>query len=142
MNKLLLTILLSISTVCLYAQEIKSIENTQNKIKSSQSTTTTNYPVRISSSDQSSSANSVNYPVTYSIGKNGVQKVHDKAYYQQQLTAVNYLIEAIDTKVEYIKSDQTQRLEAEKNGWFKQMETNKMNAQRKKAELIKKIQTL
>lgn len=81
------------------------------------------------------------YPVTYSVGRNKVQREHNKEYYEEQLQNLNNQIEAIEYKIEYIKSDQSMREKAEENGWFQQMEEAKQQAKLQILELQEKINT-
>lgn len=84
---------------------------------------------------------SSSYPQTYTVDAGGKQVLMDKSYYQQQLVNVNYLIQSIDSKVEYIKSSPEEDAQAKANGWYQQMEKNKKDAESKKIELAKKIES-
>jgi uncharacterized membrane protein len=77
----------------------------------------------------------------YSIGSDGIQHLHDKAYFQEQLNSVDYMLQAIDDKINYVNSNPEEKTIATQNGWFQQMQDNKIELQSKRAELIQKIES-
>lgn len=144
MKKYYLFLLLLIASSTLYSQvnekpqQIKLTDKKEIKaIQQPQTTTTSNS----TTTENTTNSNAQSYPISYTVDADGYQETMDKAFYERQLEGVNDLIEAIDYKVEYVKSNPEENAKALNSGWFEQMERNKANALKQKAELIQKINT-
>ncbi len=78
---------------------------------------------------------------TYSVDRYGVQRTHDKAYYQEKLTELDELVQAIDVKVDYVNANPEERAKATENGWFRDMEATKERLRNERVELVQKIES-
>lgn len=79
---------------------------------------------------------------TISIKKGEQQKVHDKAYYESKIKEIDELLEAIEVKTEYVRSNETENKIALENGWYENMEQVKKEAREQRFEyesIIKKM---
>ncbi|NRA11364.1 MAG: hypothetical protein HRT57_05340 [Crocinitomicaceae bacterium] len=70
------------------------------------------------------------------------QRVHDAAYYQQEIAVIDNNLSAIDQKVAFVNGNPQEKLEAESNGWFQQMEGIKTQLNTKKTDLQEKLAKL
>ncbi|MCO5260009.1 MAG: hypothetical protein M9916_07690 [Crocinitomicaceae bacterium] len=143
MKKYYLFSLLYVINFVAFSQEEKASPKPvfieKQNLKSVQNSTT--HTVSSPSSNVESTPQDANYPVTYSVNASGEQVELNKAYYENQLKSVEYLINAIDQKVEYVNSDQNMREEAIENGWFEQMKSNKNEVEKKRDSIIEKIKS-
>ncbi|HNS42781.1 MAG TPA: hypothetical protein PKN22_08485 [Taishania sp.] len=144
MKKYHLFLLLLIASTTLYGQandrpqqikltdkkDIKATQQPQTKTTSNSTTT-----------ENSSNSNSQSYPISYTVDAAGNQETMDKAFYERQLEGVNDLIEAIDYKVEYVKSNPEENAKALNSGWYEQMKRSRINAENRKLEIQEKIQS-
>ena len=64
------------------------------------------------------------------------QRVHDVAYYDEEIAKIDAHIAAIDVKIATVNSDPTEQALAQQNGWFQNMNNIKAELNQKKAELI------
>ena len=107
------------------AQLQQQQNRTFNDLKSSSSST--------QNPSVSSSASTVtNKAVTYSVGGDGIQIIHDKAYYENQLKNIDDVLKAFDTKLDYVRNSPQEHERAISNGWYETMaiEKEKLNVQR------------
>ena len=70
------------------------------------------------------------------------QEVHNATYYQKEISKIDNHIIAIDTKIEFVNNDPTEKALAESNGWFTDMNSIKAELQAKKTELENKLNNL
>lgn len=106
-------------------KEIRSVQETKEN-----STSIVNSPQVNQQSEQ-----------TYSVDRYGVQRTHDKAYYQEKLTELDELVQAIDVKVDYVNANPEERAKATENGWFRDMEATKERLRNERVELVQKIES-
>ncbi|MBC9811673.1 hypothetical protein H9Y05_04210 [Crocinitomicaceae bacterium CZZ-1] len=106
-------------------KEIRSVQETKENAASISNSSQTNHQ-----SEQ-----------TYSVDRYGVQRQHDKAYYQEKLAELDELVQAIDVKVDYVNSNPEERAKATENGWFRDMETTKERLRNERVELVRKIES-
>lgn len=106
-------------------KEIRSVQETKEN-----STSISNSPQVNQQSEQ-----------TYSVDRYGVQRTHDKAYYQEKLTELDELVQAIDVKVDYVNANPEERAKATENGWFRDMEATKERLRNERVELVQKIES-
>lgn len=106
-------------------KEIRSVQETKENAASISNSSQTNHQ-----SEQ-----------TYSVDRYGVQRQHDKAYYQEKLAELDELVQAIDVKVDYVNSNPEERTKATENGWFRDMETTKERLRNERVELVRKIES-
>lgn len=78
---------------------------------------------------------------TYSVDRYGVQRTHDKTYYQEKLVELDELVQAINVKVDYVNSNPEERAKATENGWFQDMEVTKERLRNERVELTQKIES-
>lgn len=77
---------------------------------------------------------------TYSVDKYGVQRKHDKAYFQEQLSAVEESIRAIEVKEDYVRSIPEEHALAQENGWYENMKKTKERLREERIDLRRKIE--
>ena len=70
------------------------------------------------------------------------QKVHDAAYYQNEIAIIDNNINAIDQKVAWVNNNPQEKQQAEANGWFDNMEKIKQELITKKSTLQQKLANL
>ena len=70
------------------------------------------------------------------------QKVHNAAYYQNEISIIDNNIAAIDQKIVAVNSDIQEKQIAESNGWFEDMEKIKIQLDTKKTTLQAKLAEL
>jgi hypothetical protein len=79
---------------------------------------------------------------TISIKKGEQQKVHDKAYYELKIKEIDELLEAIEVKTDYVRSNESENKIALENGWYDNMQQVKEEARIQRLEyesIIKKM---
>jgi hypothetical protein len=79
---------------------------------------------------------------TISVSKGQPQQVHDKAYYEQKIKEIDELLEAIEVKTLYVKSNEEEHKIATQNGWYSKMEQVKEESRKQRYEyeaVIKKM---
>lgn len=79
---------------------------------------------------------------TISVRKGHPQQVHDKAYYEQKIKDIDELLEAIEVKTLYVKSNEEENKIATQNGWYDDMERVKVESLKQRLEyeaIIKKM---
>lgn len=79
-----------------------------------------------------------NTTVTISKRANRPQRVHNHAYYQEEIDKIDNNIAAIDQKIAHVNADAQEKLKAESNGWFQDMENIKSELLVKKNALLEK----
>lgn len=143
MYKLFLFSLVSLFTSSAFGQEKQPQRGAITPKSELKATQTSPTPTQTISNSTTNTVEETadSYPQTYTVDVSGEQVLMDKAYYQQQLVNVNYLIQSIDSKVEYIKSSPEEDAQAKASGWYQQMENNRKDAEAKKVELAKKIES-
>lgn len=82
------------------------------------------------------------YPIEMSVGRDGVQHIHDKAYYQTKIEEIDYTLQAIKIKKDYILSNPEEKEIATNNGWFENMRQVEEQLNAEKQQLIQKIALL
>lgn len=94
----------------------------------------------------SNQGDSQSFPKTISNGTRkkvtNVNSMNTKEACLNRIAKIDSQIEAIDTKVNYIESDQTQKEEAINKGWFREMSRIKAELVEEKSQLTKKLSTL
>ena len=70
------------------------------------------------------------------------QRVHDAAYYTQEIAVIDNNLSAIDQKIAFVNGNPQEKLNAESNGWFQQMEDIKTQLNKKKTDLQEKFAKL
>ena len=70
------------------------------------------------------------------------QRVHDQAYYQEEIAKIDNHKTAIDQKIAHVNSNPQEKLKAESNGWFQHMEDIKTDLLAKKKILQEKLAKL
>lgn len=94
----------------------------------------------------SNQGDSQSFPKTISNGTRkkvtNVNSMNTKEACLNRIAKIDSQIEAIDTKVNYIESDQTQKEEAINKGWFREMSRIKAELVEEKSHLTKKLSTL
>jgi hypothetical protein len=94
----------------------------------------------------SNQGDSQSFPKTISNGTQkkvtNVNSMNTKEACLNRIAKIDSQIEAIDTKVNYIESDQTQKEEAINKGWFREMSRIKAELVEEKSHLTKKLSTL
>jgi len=83
-----------------------------------------------------------NTTVTISKRGNNPQRIHNQAYYQEEIAKIDNNIAAIDQKVALVNADPQEKLSAEANGWFQDMENIKNDLLIKKTTLQEKLAKL
>lgn len=83
-----------------------------------------------------------NQTITISKRPGEPQRVHDKNYYQEEIAKIDNQISAIDTKIEYVKSDPQEKKLAEESGWFTEMEATKEKLRAERTNLEQKLNAL
>lgn len=86
----------------------------------------------------------VNKSKTVTISKRAgePQRVHDEAYFIQEIAVIDNNLSAIDQKIAYVNGNSQEKLNAESNGWFQQMEDIKTQLNTKKTDLQEKLAKL
>jgi hypothetical protein len=67
------------------------------------------------------------------------QRVHDQAYYVQEIALIDNNLSAIDQKIAFVNGNPQEKLNAQSNGWFQQMEDIKTQLNTKKTDLQEKL---
>lgn len=70
------------------------------------------------------------------------QRVHDAAYYVQEIAVIDNNLSAIDQKIAFVNGNPQEKLNAESNGWFQQMEDIKTQLNAKKTDLKENLAKL
>lgn len=70
------------------------------------------------------------------------QRVHNVAYYNEEIAKVDAHIEAIDAKITHVNADPTEKAKAEQDGWFQQMDQIKQELNQRRATLVLKRDNL
>jgi hypothetical protein len=104
------------------------------EIQTSKLTPTQPQKIKQSFSSSSTSENRNTYPMTISSTDNA-QISQPKPV--RTLEQINYHLDAIDAKIEYVSSDQSMKAKAEQDGWFDQMNGIKAALLQEKQSLIK-----
>lgn len=118
-----------------FSQEKAAVSTQEVKASNQQSANAT-------ATTQQNENNHSGYPKTYSIGRNGIQQEHNKAYYLFKIKQINILIDAINKKVAYVNADSTRAQQAQSIGWFEQMENSKAKAKQQRLIYKQKIDSL
>lgn len=136
-----LTVLFFLTASTTFSQEsekvisgssLKQIEKPKSELK------TTHKDQELTPVDKS--AEKQQYPLQLSVGERETSPVVKEPTNEDRLHEIEMIdqkINAINGKVEYVKSDQNEREAAEKSGWFTQMEKNKQELIERKSELQK-----
>jgi hypothetical protein len=80
--------------------------------------------------------------VTISKRAGETQRVHDAAYYVQEIAVIDNNLSAIDQKIAFVNGNPQEKLNAQSNGWFEQMEDIKTQLNTKKTDLQEKLAKL
>lgn len=145
---LLVTFIGSINFIC--AQQ-KAVTNTKSQtnisiIPADKKIKTVDVKSENANGTYSKKTNSQNYPQTISSGTRKKVLTADsyttKEECLQRIVNIESHIAAIDYKVNYIESDQTQKEEAIQSGWFDEMARIKSELIEEKKQLNKKLSTL
>jgi len=70
------------------------------------------------------------------------QRVHDVAYYNEEIAKVDAHITAIDAKIGHVNADPAEKALAEQNGWFQEMDQIKQELNQRRATLVLKRDNL
>lgn len=70
------------------------------------------------------------------------QRVHDVAYYNEEIAKVDAQIVAIDSKVAHVNSIPSEQTIAQQNGWFQKMDETKQELNLRRADLVQKRDNL
>ncbi len=111
MKTISLAIILMMSTNLLFSQEQPNI---QDKI----------VPVALKSQSKSRTTlvkTTQNKSITISKKAGEPQRVHDAAFYQEEITKIDAQLLAINTKIQLIQNDPTENDLAIQNGWYTDM---------------------
>lgn len=81
------------------------------------------------------SENSVDGAVTITKKKNQPQVIHNEEFFKTEILRIDNHIEAINSKISSVNSDQTSKSEAEASGWFDDMERIKSELEAQKIEV-------
>ena len=60
------------------------------------------------------------------------QRVHDEAYYNEEISKIDNHLDAINQKIEFINNDPTEKAKAIEGGWFEDMDNIKRRLNSKK----------
>mmetsp|Transcript_4383 Transcript_4383/g.5854 ORF Transcript_4383/g.5854 Transcript_4383/m.5854 type:complete len:137 (-) Transcript_4383:728-1138(-) len=80
--------------------------------------------------------------VTISKRPGQAQRVHDVAYYNEEIAKVDAQIAAIDSKIAHVNATPSELAIAQQNGWFQQMDQTKIDLNQHRAELVEKRDNL
>lgn len=80
--------------------------------------------------------------VTISKRANEPQRVHNQAYYTEEIAKIDGNILAINQKIVLVNADPQEKQLAEANGWFQDMDKIKNDLLLKKTNLQEKLATL
>lgn len=69
---------------------------------------------------------------------NSTLDVHEDNDYIVRIKNIDGHIAAIDSKIEYVRNEEKEKIKAEKSGWFEQMERIKQDLLKEKAQLLLK----
>jgi uncharacterized protein YdeI (BOF family) len=138
MKRNLITVLSLLVSLSAFSQEKISNESRTQNGGNSLSVPTATEPVTTESKKEVVK----NKPITISKRAGEPQRVHNQAYYQEEIAKIDTHITAIDTKVNHVNNDPAEKQAAEANGWFVQMSEIKQNLQLKRAKLVEKMNNL
>lgn len=82
---------------------------------------------------------SVTTEQTYSVDRTGVQRKHDKAYYQERLAYIDAMLEALETKENYLRSLPEEDALATENGWYDRARQSRERLSEERKEVLIKI---
>lgn len=143
MDKPILTaILLSAVSISVFGQELNHQtpeRKVKKEIRSEKETPPQNSGQTLSSTN---AENTTTYPQEFSVDQNGVKYTHDKAYFEQRIVEIDELMQAIEMKEEYVRSNPAEHAIAVKNGWYDDMTRTKERLKEDKKALQKKIDSL
>lgn len=80
--------------------------------------------------------------VTISKKPNQAQRVHDVAYYNEEIAKIDAQITAIETKVAHVNATPSEQTIANQNGWFQKMDLSKQELNQRRAILVQKRDNL
>ena len=137
MNKNLLTALSLIACFTTFSQEEvnPTLRNTGATEQSPAPSTVAPVVTPIKVVNQSKS-------VTISKRAGEPQRVHNEAYYLEEIAKIDNNLAAIDQKIALVNADPAEKQLAIANGWFQDMANIKTDLQLKKTNLQEKLATL
>lgn len=121
--------------IALFSQQNTQQNTSKEPVEIQKSKLTTSQPQTVKKSlDSSSSLENTNiYPMTISSTYDN-QSAHPQPI--RTLEQINYQLEAINSKMQYVSSDQSMKAKAEQDGWFDQMNGIKAALLQEKQSLI------
>jgi|GEM_PF-7016468 len=119
----------------LFSQQNTQLNSSKEPVEIQKSKLTPSQPKTVNKSLDSLSKieNGNTYPMTISSTVN-TQIIQPKPV--RTLEQINYQLDAIDAKIQYVSSDQTMKVKAEQDGWFDQMNDIKAALLQEKQSLI------
>lgn len=138
---IIITILLSAASINVFGQELNRQvpgREVKKEIRSEKETPQ-------NSGQVVSSVNApytTNYPQEFSVDQYGNKYTHDKAYFEQRIVEIDELMQAIEIKEDYVRSNPAEHASAIKNGWYEYATRTKEQLKEDKKALQKKIDSL
>lgn len=83
-----------------------------------------------------------NKSVTISKKAGETQRTHDVSYYNEEISKIDARIASINTKVAHVNATPSEKVYAEQNGWFEQMEQAKEELLQRRETLVEKRDNL
>lgn len=80
--------------------------------------------------------------VTVSKRPGEAQRTHDVAYYNEEIAKIDAHVAAIDAKIAHVNNTPSEKVLAEQNGWFQEMDQIKLDLNQKRATLVQKRDNL
>ena len=102
------------------------------------------YPIPTAVGPKAIPSKEVSKSTTVTISKRAgePQRIHDQAYFLQEISVIDNNLSTIDQKIAFVNGNPQEKLKAQLNGWFQQMDEIKTQLNTKKIDLQEKLAKL